>query len=352
MEGWIPTQRLKKVVEFADKFCGNVEPIHRYIYLYFDKVLRVSMTDGCAVADMIFSKEFFPFEKSYKIPIQHLKGLLKGLKEEENPFVRMLALDEGLKIELEKMILNIESQNEERPVLKISNIKPFLNIPLKKFIEGLDFTSIQGMEGELIDFSTDESNNLWGVFNGYNMISYYNFGKSKESLFRSIPYVSIRHLIKSLSLISNENIHVFLNNESIRIKGTGYNINVCSAINPIRKNINIDNYQYNEIIKSELMDLRKLLNKIYTSLPMNAKAYIVFGKSSYIVAKDKNTTITWKFNEKFQNNYLVEIVPRKLRSILSRMKGELLINLNKDKILLKKDQKYLEIKVKEYKENN
>ncbi|WP_129409234.1 hypothetical protein [Marinitoga lauensis] len=164
MEGWIPTKRLKKVVEFADKFCGNVEPIHRYIYLYFDKVLKVSMTDGCAVADMFFSKEFFPFKKVYKIPIQHLKGLLKGLREEESPFVRMLALDEGLKIELENMSLNIESENEEKPFFNINNPALLSKIQLKKFINNLDFCSVTSMEGDLINIFSNRKDELWDIF--------------------------------------------------------------------------------------------------------------------------------------------------------------------------------------------
>ncbi|SHF01207.1 hypothetical protein SAMN02745164_01602 [Marinitoga hydrogenitolerans DSM 16785] len=348
MEGWIPTKRLLKITEFADKFCGNIEPLHRYIYLYFDRVLRVSMTDGCAVADLFFSKEFFPFEKVYKIPIQHLKGLLRGLKEEENPLVRMLALEEGLKIELENMTLNIESENVEKPEFNMNNSILFSTVSLKDFIDKLDFCSVQSMEGDLINFVSNNHDFISYTY-GYNMNTYSYFGKSKIAFSRGIPYVTIRHLIKSLSLISDEKINLYLNENSIFIKGKGINIKICGAINPANNNINLNlNIKPFESQEINLKDLRKILNKIYTSLPSNSKVFLIFGNNSYILAKDKNTTITWKINMKFKYKYLLEINPRKLRSLFSRLKDNVIIELNDKIVLIKDNQKFLKIHVKEF----
>ncbi|KLO22504.1 MULTISPECIES: hypothetical protein [unclassified Marinitoga] len=346
MEGWIPTKRLLKITEFADKLCGNVEPIHRYIYLYFDKVLRVSMTDGCAVANILFSKEFFPFEKVYKIPIQHLKGLLKGLNEKENPFIRMLALDEGLKIELENMVLNIESENDKKPVFKIKEPILISSVNLKSFIKSLDFCSIQGMEGDLIRISSYKED-VYGYFSGYNIYTYSYLGKTSKSFSIEIPYVTIRHLVKSLSLISDEKIDLYLNTNALLIKSKGLYINVCN--NKISDNFKIDfNFKPLEELKINTEEFKKILNKIYTTLPSNIKIYIIFGKDSYIIAKDKNTTITWKLNLKFKYKYLIEINPRKFRSLLSRLKNKVLIKTNENSILFIDNNNFLDIKVKEF----
>ncbi|OQY08744.1 MAG: hypothetical protein B6I29_04910 [Marinitoga sp. 4572_148] len=347
MEGWIPTKRLLKITEFADKFCGKVEPMHRYIYLYFDKVLRVSMTDGCAIADIYFSKEFFPFKNIYKISIQHLKGLLKGLKEEKTPFVRMLALDEGLKVELDDVTLNIESENDEKPEIILKNPELITNINLKKYIANLDFCSVQSLEGDLINIVSDNDYEFWGYFEGYNMITYSHFGRSKIKFSMEIPYVTVRHIIKSLSLLTEERIGLYLNENSIFIKGKGIKINICGAINPVISNIK-PAINPLESKKINLKTLRDILNKTYTSLPANVRVFLILGKESYILAKDKNTTLTWKINLKFNHNYLAEINHRKLRSILSRLNDNVFIELNEKKIMIHDKSRYLEIKVKEF----
>ncbi|GAB6189809.1 hypothetical protein JCM30566_15510 [Marinitoga arctica] len=347
MEGWIPTKRLLKITEFADKFCGKVEPIHRYIYLYFDKVLRVSMTDGCAVADIYFSKEFFPFEKVYKIPIQHLKGLLKGLKEEITPFVRMLALDEGLKIELDEVTLNIESENVEKPKIFLKNPQVIANIDLKKFISNIDFCSVQALEGELINITSDNDQELWGYFQGYNMITYSYLGKAKTKFSMEIPYVTIRHLIKSLSLITEDKIELYLNENSIFIKGKGIKISICGAFESMVSDINIK-IKPLESKKINLKKMKSVLNKTYTSLPSNTRVFLMLGRESYILAKDKNTTLTWKIDLRFKYKYLSEINHRKLRSILSRIDENSFIELDEKKIIIHDKSRYLEIKVKEF----
>ncbi|KLO21578.1 hypothetical protein X275_08695 [Marinitoga sp. 1197] len=347
MEGWIPTKRLKKVVEFSDKFCGNVEPIHRYLYLYFDKFLKVSITDGCAVADIFFSKEFFPFKKVYKISIQHLKGLLKGFDEKKSPVVRMLALDEGLKMDLENMSLNVKAENEEKPSFNLKNPILISKIQLKKFLNNLDFCSITSMEGDLVNIFTNDKKELWGWFHGYNMGVYTCFGKSEVTISRSIPYVTVRHIIKSLSLISDEEISLYLNESDILIKGKGMNINLCSSIDPVRIKVNFDK-EFLEYQKINLKELKRILNKIYTSLPSNTRIYLIFGKESYILAEDKNTTITWKIDLKFKYKYLIEINPRKLRSVFSRINENVIIKLNNKKVLFQDNQNYLEIGIKEF----
>ncbi|MBM7558759.1 hypothetical protein [Marinitoga litoralis] len=350
MEGWIPTRRLLKITEFADKFCGKTEPIHRYIYLYFDKVLRVSMTDGCAIADMFFSKEFFPFKQTYRISIQHLKGLLKGLKEEKHPFIRMLALDEGLKIDLENMALNIESEDKIKPEFKMDKIlfnNPTVKLHQKDFINSLDFSSILAMEGDIINIVSDNKY-IWSYYHDFNMSTYSLIGESNTRFSRGIPYVTIRHIIKSLSLLSDDEIMIFLEEKSLFLKGKGYNIKVCNVINPVVETINIQ-IEHLEEKKANVKDIKKIMNKAYTALPVNAKVYIVFGKDSYILAKDGKTTLTWKIDLEFKNQYLVEVNHRKLRSILSRMDDEIYIKMNEKKIVFSNKNKYLEIYVKEFK---
>ncbi|KAF2955688.1 hypothetical protein AS160_00825 [Marinitoga sp. 38H-ov] len=350
MEGWIPTRRLLKITEFADKFCGKTEPIHRYIYLYFDKVLRVSMTDGCAIADMFFSKEFFPFKQTYKISIQHLKGLLKGLKEEENPFIRMLALDEGLKIDLENMALNIESEDKTKPEFKIDKIfnKSPIKINKKTFVDSLDFSSILAMEGDIINIISDSNGNMWNYYQSFNMSTYSFIGKSNISFSRGIPYVTVRHIIKSLSLLSEEIIDIFFLDDSIILKGKGYNIKICNVINPVIESINME-FKSLEEKRLNIKEIKKIMNKAFTALPVHIKVYIIFGKDSYILAKDGKTTLSWKINLKFENQYLMEINHRKFRSILSRMDDEIIVKTNEKKITFIDKNKYLEIYVKEFK---
>ncbi|WP_129409233.1 hypothetical protein [Marinitoga lauensis] len=138
------------------------------------------------------------------------------------------------------------------------------------------------------------------------MGTYTYFGKSKINISRGIPYVTIRHIIKSLSLIADEEINLYLNGEAILIKGKGININICSSINPVDIKINF-NKEVLEFQKINLKELKRILNKIYTSLPSNTRIYLILGKDSYILAKDKNTTITWKVGLKFKHKYLIEI---------------------------------------------
>ncbi|AEX85853.1 hypothetical protein XO10_07180 [Marinitoga sp. 1135] len=350
MEGWIPTKRLKKITEFADKFCGTVEPIHRNIYLYFDNVLRVAMTDGCANADIFFSKEFFPFKNTYEIPIQHLKGLLKGLKSNSSPFVRMLALDEGLKIELDEMILNIHSnKNSTIPKINEDKITFLFEMRLKKFLELLDFASVHSYEGEFIHFFSTKNNEIYALSENFNISAISFFIKNNIHFNRLIPFTTVRHIIKSLSLISsNEVIKIFLGKDHIILKGQGFIISTCSEVKEEVIDFKLpDNFIENKKIK--ISSLKKSLNRIYTSIPQGLPVYMVFSKKSHIVSKDKNSTLTWNLDLNFNHNYLVEIKPRKLRSLLARFSNdEINIGLSKKFIALFDNNKYILLKVSEY----
>lgn len=356
MEGWLTFFEFKKITNFLDAFCGTVEPSFRNAYFYYDNSLRIFATDGCAELYLNVTKEFLPFEGVAIVPVQYLKGIIKGTKLNDDSLVKISVEDNEIFFELEGMKLNSKIEKLGEDEIKDLN-KNFTLLNRNKlvfFIDSMDFVSASASEGDVIDLFTVENNIFFGyICNFYKLNAL--FAPSKIDFHKEIPFISARHIVKSLNLLKKNVILDFgIDKNHIILHTSGVFIRICSSQPDFKKDIIIqkDNFEEKEINTREL---KNALGKLYVTFTESNIAYLVLKENnSFIYKEEKNSKISFKLPYSFKNQYIIPIHIRKLRSILSRMSENLKIALNdKEMILLdEKQNKIASFLVQEYKKTS
>lgn len=353
MEGWLTFLEFKKITNFLDAFCGTVEPTFRNAFFYYNNSLRIFATDGCAELHLNATKEFLPFDGVAIVPVQYLKGIIKGTKVNDDSLVKISVEDDEIIFELEGMRLNSKIEKLKDDKIQKLN-KDFTVLNRKKvgsFVDKMDFVSASASEGDVIDILTVENNILFGyICNFYKLNA--NFAPSKLEFHREIPFISARHIVKSLSLLNkNLTLEFGIDKNNIILHIPGVFIKICSTKPDYRKPIVIQlDYIEETIINTK--DLKKALGKLYVTFTESNIANLVLKENnSYIYKEEQNSKISFKLPYSFKNQYMIPIHIRKLRSILSRMSENIKVYLNEREMILvdEKQNKCASFLVKEFK---
>jgi hypothetical protein len=352
MEGWLTFVELKRITKFLDAFCGTVEPSFRNVYFYYDNALKVYATDGCAKLYINVTKEFLPFNGMAAIPIQYLKGIIRDKNLEEDSLVKLSVDNENILFEIQGMTLNSKIQKINKKEIEIN--KEFSVITKKKlnvFLNKLDFVSASANEGDIIDIFTHENKLLFGYLSNYYRLNTV-YSPTKIQLHREIPFISSRHLVKSLNHLKKDNIlELGVDEKNIILKTQGIFIKICSTHPSFSKKlINFeDEFLEKKVINAN--ELRNVLNKLYVTFHGSNIAYLVFNKkNSYVYKEDNNSKISFKLSYSFDNQYLITIHTRKMRSILSRMSNNLNVYLSPKELIFEdeKNEKKASFSVSEF----
>ncbi|PNR93704.1 hypothetical protein [Petrotoga sp. 9PWA.NaAc.5.4] len=335
MEGWLTFQELHRITKFVDAFCGTVEPSFRNVYFYYDKGLKIYATDGCAKLYLSATKEFLPFDGIASIPVQYIKGIIKGTKSNENSLVKISLEDKEMIFEIEGMRLNSKIEKEEAISIETSGESVVISKKeLGYFIDKLDFVSASANEGDIIDILTHDKKIVFGYLSDYYKLNTF-YSETKVDFHREIPFISARHIVKALNQLKKSNIlELGIDKYNIILRNPGVLIKVCSSKPSFSKNILIFE-KFIEQVDMNTKDLKNVLSKLYSTFSESNIAYLVLKENnSYIYKEEKNARISFKLPYSFQNQYLVPIHVRKLRSILARMDDHIKIYLNEKTMLL------------------
>ncbi|MCP5456089.1 MAG: hypothetical protein H7A30_07505 [Thermotogae bacterium] len=353
MEGYINYGKLKNTIELLDNFTGTVEPSYRKLSLYYDNSLKIYASDGCANITINFSGDFLPFEGIYTIPVQYLKGLLKENKNKTDDVVKISIDEKNLTFEFREMRFSTSYLKENFNVFPSKNFKILFRTKISEFTDKIDFTSCAASEGDLINIVSKKNKCFFQYNSGYfEAIAF--FSESNEDFVYSLPYVTVRHILKSFSKIKKDLIlTVGITKEKLIFYVPGIIVESCFDNEYIfDPGLRKTSYLENQIIDSSYF--KNALNKMYTSFSKDNKAHLVLKNSeSYIYKEENNTSFSWKIPYSFENYYLSNFHIRKIRSLLSRMSEKITLFSGKNYLTFvdEKKHKRFQIPVNEYKIN-
>lgn len=350
MEGWVTINQLKNITDFFDKFCGTINQSNRFVYLFYQKGLKIYGTDGCAKAIVNFTREFLPFKGLITIPIQYLKGILRGYKKTDNTLVKLSIEEKYFFFEFDDMKLNIEiNYNDKKIVIFDQEFKIIGQFKTKELINSLDFVSSPSNEGDEIIFNSN--NNCFQLIydNGY-FKTFSNLNKLDNRFSYKTNYETVRHIVKSLKLLKNEQItHLGFKNNSIYFYVPGIIISMCgSSINNFSF---IENeFEYLEKITIDLHSIRKALDKMYVTLTTDNYFYFILTPNKSSFYKEENgSKLSWDIPIKTKNQYLIKLHVRKIRSILTRFNDKVELYFSKNFFKINNLNKTVIFKIKEHK---
>lgn len=334
MEGYVTFSHLNKVTEFLDNFCGTIEPSTRNAYFFYDNGLKIYASDNCGSMVMNFTRDFLPFEGVAIIPIQYLKGLTRGKNKKSEEIVKIAINKDHVLFTFEEMNLSTEIKKESSIPSIIKEFDSLSIDSLNDLIKKIDFVSASANEDDLINIFTRSKMIKFSYVSDYYYIES-EFSESKKDFSLSIPYVTIRHVVKSLKKLRKDSkISIGVKKNKLVLLAPGVIINLCTQkyYNDVLK---LETFKIIEELRIKSDQIKKALDKMYISFKKNNVAFIVLSTNgSYIYKEENDSHLSWKLDIKTEHKYLVQIHIRKLRSILTRMPENLLFKITESKLII------------------
>lgn len=307
----------RKLLELSERFAGSVEPGYRFLRLYYWKGLRAFITDGCGKLEIPLRKDCAPFTGSYIIPLDHARALKEQLRDDAKLVITgkegtVSIFLGGEKLQIDKA----RTENIPRMERKFENIFSMKKNTLKN---ALDFSSSINDEGDNISFVFN--NELACIItSSHNMtvLNYLDIPISRN-LQAHIPYVTVRHLVKTLDLIKAEESNFGEGIEDLGIKVGPLLFSICCdreklfntvpRFPEIKEKIVIEKNQF-------LFSVRKLTKLVSRGI----KVLILsdHGNIRFMLKAGNFRYEKIMVNAPFKN-FAVGVDPHRLRSALSRM---------------------------------
>lgn len=200
-------KNLSKALDFFDKIVGSQE--RRYLTFFASNGLCLAGGDGILNAYLIL-KPHVTFSHAYTFCMDSLRTFLKdktdqNIKIEIGPCLKFIT--PGEQLELKAQPGEITFIQESGTNLGMASTQTLSRI--------FDLASLISQEGEKI-FLFLHKGHLGAIGENYKLIScaFTPFSPSK-SFSLTVPYSSLRHLVKSLQLISEKQVNLFLGTQTL-----------------------------------------------------------------------------------------------------------------------------------------
>ncbi|HQO04715.1 MAG TPA: hypothetical protein PKW84_01155 [Fervidobacterium sp.] len=226
----IDAERFKNILKKADKVCGTLEPSNRKIAFFAeDNEMYVMASDGCLtgyfdLSPFLLSKSLPPFE----VPLDVVKQFISELRGKvvfsyQNGILSLKCLSEILQLK----VGYIPSQREHEFHIQKQTDEDTIHISKRKFLAELDLVSGYLEEGSSVDIfysaSAFEFASQHAGIVSYARLKAEN-GRQTQAVLPeeiSIPFVSARHLIKSMELEEIEELKITFNSAEEKMHLTG-----------------------------------------------------------------------------------------------------------------------------------
>lgn len=362
----LDSEKLKDIVKKADKICGTLEPSNRKITFFAEgSSLYVFASDGCfsgyfEVSRYIFPKIFSPFE----VPLDVVKQFIVELSGKiiliyQNGIVTFKCFNETLR-------LRVNYVSNEINLPKIPQFA--ITVPKSHFLNELDFVSCYLEEGQyvnailngktveliahnfdMVSYSALKTNSISDAANAVNTVDtidtkfeYIENSQTEKSgqLALSIPYVSVRHIIKTFDLEEAESFALYLDNFQKKIYIVGKNIyKVCGndlEEDPIR--IRTICKTFKQKLRINNSHLKKLLRRaLIAGKFSDINLYTHLGE---LVAVSRYGSIAYKGSMEIEEikeevKFFIKTKAYLFRSALNRIGSQnILIDVTEDLVIL------------------
>lgn len=218
---------LKKIYRMFDKLTGTVEPSYRVLHFFYHGGLKIFGTDGTAKL-LYLTGSFPPFNGIYSIPLNDLKVILHGRSDEE---INFEFSGRNVNIFTESEFLQVRNtQRSDLPFHISEHFEIFSYTSLNTFRDALDFSSVVLEEPENTCFVIF-NNVLYtaGISHNIACVAKVEEARVDRMLLGEVPYVTARHLVKSLGEVKQcEELAVGFNGDelSLNCNGVVYHVSV------------------------------------------------------------------------------------------------------------------------------
>ncbi|MGC9383961.1 MAG: hypothetical protein ACP5D6_05105 [Kosmotogaceae bacterium] len=343
MEFKLSTKEHAKLLEICEKFAGSVEPGYRYIHFYYWKGLKIFVTDGCGKLEIPLNNKIKAFDGSYAFPIDRAKVL----KEQRNDNIDIWIKTRGKDLLITTLEETLELKNSfssERPKME-RKFEGLFDQKLTVFKKAINFASSPGDEGDTLGLvSTSNKTAVIAQSSNLTTISFLSTDIDRE-LSVAFPYVTARHLVKTLEHIKAEKVIV---GEGIRDLGLKIGKLLFSICRDTEAQVNRDILNLPEAVKKSSTfsknHFQYALRKMCRVVGRGFSVLLIQNeKGTQLLSKAGNTKYEIKIDKTpYKEQIIAKVEPHRLRSAISRMGGERIniTTFNKQMVIHDKAKRY------------
>ncbi|TYB94719.1 MAG: hypothetical protein FXF54_05180 [Kosmotoga sp.] len=323
MEFKLSTKEHVRLIEICEKFAGSVEPGFRYIHLYYWKGLKLFVTDGCGKLEIPLNKKVEEFDGSYAFPIDKAKVLKE--QRSDDVYIKIKTKGKDLLITTSEESLELRNAfSSERPKME-RKFEGLFDQKLTDFKNAINFASSPGDEGDTIGLVSNEKRTaVVAQSSNLTTISFLSAGINRE-LAVAFPYVTARHLVKTLEHIKSEKIIVGEGIRDIGLKIGKLLFSICrdtevtidKEILSLPENIETSTVYSKKHFQYALRKMCRVVGRGFSVLLIQNE------KGTQFLSKVGNTKYEINIDKKpYKKQLIAKVEPHRLRSAISRMGGE------------------------------
>lgn len=330
MEFKFNSHEYERFIDLINKVTGTVESSYRYFQIYYRRGLKFFATDGCAKVEFSSPIEASPFSGVYTIPIDYARTLKSGKGEALNFSLE----DDRVRIDTGFETLTLEnSKVDEVPVME-RKFEFSARYNLREFTDNLNFVSAASMEGDTIEiYSKGGTTYLAAAAGNLALIASLEC-EPRHEFALSIPYVTVRHLVKAFEQLKVEQIDAGIGITDLGLKAGPLLFSTCTDETTLvpphtlvgtRTRANLSR-------KTLLAALRKI-----TRLSRRGFSVLFISKNSSLKFYLKAANLRYECDvSTFEGEeFILQIDPHKFHSAVSRMKAaNLNLSVESNKLLV------------------
>lgn len=325
------SEEYSRLIDLISKISGTVEPSFRYFQIYYKRGLKFFAQDGCAKLEFASQIEVPPFSGTYTVPIDYARALKTS--EQEKSIVFSLE-EKAVKIKTGSEMLVLEGSRENDIPVMERKFEFSSSYSLTDFKTCLDFASASSMEGDNIEiFSQDDQTYFVASAGRLTLISVLE-SQTKSQFRLSIPYVTVRHLVKGFESLKVEEVYTGIGIAELGIKAGALLFSICSDEASYEPPVELINSECSSKISrrevlSALQKISRLSRKGFSILMISRNSALRF----YIRAAN----LRYECDIPYLNGeeFMLQVDPHRLHSALSRIKGSnLCLSTKSGKLLI------------------
>ena len=326
-----------KLIDLFGRVSGSVEPSFRYFQIYYRRGLKFFATDGCMKLEFSSGLSITPFTGVFSIPIDYAR-VLKSSDEESN--IIFSSDGDNIEIRTDSEVLTLQkARGENIPSMerKFEYSSRFL---LKEFNESLNFVSAASQDGDTIEIFSKGNETVLAASAGRAILLSMLRNEPRTDFHFSLQYVTTRHLVKSLELLSTKELDAGTGISELGLKAgpllfsictdeTGFPVPPAFLFKEVEGGVGVQK----RALLSALRKIVRLSKQGFSILMISDKKRIRF------FLKAGSLRYECEIGKFDGEEFAVQVDPRKLQSVLSRMSNSTIYLLIRDDYLLMVDKK-------------
>ncbi|QTA38717.1 hypothetical protein JYK00_04195 [Thermosipho ferrireducens] len=316
----IHTEILREAINHIDKICGSIEPSVRYVGFSYNRgYLTLYGTDGCLSVRIPVGK-INPTTLSFNASLDILKAFLQDLSGEislysDGNYIVLKARSESIKLKVDTFkFTSFEDRAEHLG-----------SIHTGSFVNDLDFVSAHLEEGSMIDIFFHDFLKMAAEHNSIICYTRREMLKFSRTLAWSVPYFSVRHIVKSFKKLPQKELHFGMGINHLVFKSK-YTYNLCG------ENIS-ENFTRLDLLENEIKNAFFIASSNLKMLRHFLRRSMILGKYTHVKIAGKNDKLIFYSSKNgleykgiiktaVKKTFYTEVPAYFFRSVLNRIGGE------------------------------